>query len=86
MEERINFDMSSAPSNTDARGLRPSQVIAEALIDRQEPAQVVNRARQLGFSRSLTTAVVAACCKQAHKSPYALAYADYSSNGSSPQS
>lgn len=56
--------MSSAPSNTDARMLRPSQVIAEALVDRQGPAQLVHRARQLGYSRTLTNALVAACCKR----------------------
>jgi len=80
--------MSSAPSNSDARALRPSQVIAEALIDRQEPAQLLNRARQLGFSRSLTTAVVAACCKQSTSQDraYAWVFADYANNGSAPQS
>lgn len=78
--------MSSAPSNTEARILRPSQVIAEALVDRQEPAQLVNRARQLGFSRSLTTAVVAACCKDKQEAPAAWPFSEFSNNGTAPQS
>jgi hypothetical protein len=49
-----------------SRGLRPTLVIAEALVDRQAPSQIVDRARKLGFSPSLTTAVVGACCGQQH--------------------
>jgi hypothetical protein len=41
---------------------RPSLVIAEALVERQEPDQIVDRARELGFSATLTTAMVGACC------------------------
>ena len=56
---------------SEARELRPSQVIAEALVDRQAPKQLEARARELGYSNCLTTAVVHACCggnqpKQAH--------------------
>jgi hypothetical protein len=78
--------MSSAPSNTDARMLRPSQVLAEALVDRQEPAQLVNRARQLGYSRSLTTALVAACCKRSQDVLATWGRSDLVSNGHTPQS
>lgn len=53
--------MSSEPT-IDA--LRPSLVIAEALVEGQEPSQIVERARKLGFSTTLTTAVVGACCGQ----------------------
>jgi hypothetical protein len=84
--ERTVFLMSSAPSNSEARILRPSQVIAEALVDRQDPDQLVHRARQLGFSRSLTTAVVAACCKGKEEAPRAWPFADFSSTNSAPQS
>jgi len=81
------FLMSSAPSHTGTRALRPSQVIAEALIDRQKPAQILHRARQLGFSPDLTTAVVAACCPEAHDISAAwTAYAEYAGSKSSPQS
>ena len=56
---------------SEARELRPSQVIAEALVDRQAPKQIEARARELGYSNCLTTAVVHACCggnqpKQSH--------------------
>jgi hypothetical protein len=47
---------------TEVRSLRPSQVVAEALVERQAPNQIVARARQLGYSNSLTNAVVHACC------------------------
>jgi len=47
----------------EVRDLRPSIVIAEALVDRHGPTEIVDRARQLGFSRNLTMAVVGACCR-----------------------
>jgi len=54
--------MTTTPK-TELRNLRPSIVIAEALVDRQEPAEIADRARELGFSRDLTEAVVHACCR-----------------------
>jgi len=56
----------TAPSNTAVRALRPSLVVAEALVDRQGPTQIVNRARKLGFSPDLTKAVVGVCCGRQH--------------------
>lgn len=53
---------------SEARALRPTQVIAEALVDRQAPNQIEARARELGFSSCLTNAVVHACCGNARKS------------------
>jgi len=53
----------TAMSKREARDLRPSTVIAEALVDRHGPTEIVDRARELGFSRGLTQAVVAACCR-----------------------
>jgi hypothetical protein len=50
------------PSKSTISALRPSLVIAEALVERQQPSQIVDRARKLGFSTTLTTAVVGACC------------------------
>lgn len=44
---------------------RPSRVIAEALVERQGPRQIVRRAATLGLSRQLTEAMVAACCATA---------------------
>jgi len=55
----------SVPSKIAARTLRPSLVVAEALVDRQGPSQIVARARRHGFSNCLTSAVVAACCRTA---------------------
>jgi hypothetical protein len=62
--ERIDVRMSVA-SNHHARTLRPSLVVAEALVDRHGPSQIVARARRHGFSNCLTNAVVAACCRTA---------------------
>ncbi|MGC4107741.1 MAG: hypothetical protein QM753_15615 [Thermomicrobiales bacterium] len=53
----------TALPKTEISTLRPSIVIAEALVDRQEPAELADRARELGFSRDLTEAVVHACCR-----------------------
>jgi len=58
----------TALPKTELRNLRPSIVIAEALVDRQEPAELADRARELGFSRDLTEAVVHACCRGARSS------------------
>lgn len=52
------------PSKTTIDALRPSLVVAEALVEGQEPSQIVERALRLGFSSTLTTAVVGACCGQ----------------------
>jgi hypothetical protein len=41
--------------------VRPSQVIAEALVNRYGPKQIVDRAKSLGCSQRLTTAMVVAC-------------------------
>lgn len=44
---------------------RPSQVIAEALVQRQGPGAIAARASALGYSRSLTRAIVIACTSTA---------------------
>lgn len=63
-----------------ASAARPSQVIAEALVERQGPRQIVSRAAALGLSCQLTQAIVAACCATAvdptranHRRPCAAA-------------
>ncbi len=52
------------PAKSAISALRPSLVVAEALVERQDPVQIVDRARKLGFSPTLTTAVVGVCCGQ----------------------
>lgn len=53
----------SVMPKSEIRDLRPSMVIAEALVDRQRPAQIVDRARELGCCQDLTQAMVHACCR-----------------------
>lgn len=40
---------------------RPSRVIAEALVERHGPCQIVSRASALGLSRQLTRVILVAC-------------------------
>lgn len=55
--------MESAQTSARAHNvLRPTQLVAEALIDRHDPEELISRARQLGYSRDLTRTVVAVCC------------------------
>ncbi len=60
----------SVPSKPVVRTLRPSLVVAEALVDRQGPSQIVAQARRNGFSSGLTNVVVAACCRTATDSRF----------------
>ncbi len=53
------------PVKSEEAATRPSQVIAEALLQRQGPGQITARASALGFSRSLTRAIVVACTSTA---------------------
>ena len=53
------------PVKSEEANPRPSQVIAEALLQRQGPGQITARASSLGFSRSLTRAIVVACTSTA---------------------
>lgn len=55
--------MNSVATRPAARVMRPTQLIAEALIDRKDSDELISRARQLGFSQDLTRTVVAVCCK-----------------------
>lgn len=56
----------TALSKSAVRALRPTLVVAEALVDRQDPVEIVDRARKLGFSPLLTNAVVGVCCGKQH--------------------
>lgn len=53
------------PASSEEAALRPSQLIAEALLQRQGPGQITARAAALGFPRSLTKAIVIACTSTA---------------------
>lgn len=50
-----------APNPVEECETRVSRVIAEALVRRQGPRRIVTRAVRLGFSPTLTRAVVVAC-------------------------
>jgi len=39
----------------------PSRMIAEALVERQGPCQIVTKAATLGLSRQLTRVILVAC-------------------------
>jgi hypothetical protein len=53
----------------DAPAARPSQVIAEALVERYGPSQIATRAESIGLPQPLTDAIVAACCSTAIDGP-----------------
>ncbi len=54
-----------APIDLETTKTRPSQVIAEALVERHSPSQITSRAAKLGLPRPLTRAMVIACCATA---------------------
>ena len=70
---------------SEARELRPSQVIAEALVDRQAPNQIVARAQELGYSNCLTDAVVHACCGKNGQGQYTSNASQLARNGNCPE-
>lgn len=42
---------------------RPTQLIAEALLERHDPDELTSRAQRLGFSPDVTRVVVTVCCR-----------------------
>ncbi len=50
-----------APSPAEERETRVSRVVAEALVRRQGPLRIANRATRLGLSPTLTRAMIVAC-------------------------
>ena len=50
-----------APIPAEEHAPRVSRVIAEALVRRQGPSRIVDRAARLGLSPTLTRAMVVAC-------------------------
>lgn len=59
--------MSSVPVSADRAGVRPSRVIAEALVNHHDSDQVMSRAEKLGLSPDLTEAMIAVCCCDKHQ-------------------
>jgi hypothetical protein len=55
----------------DASAARPTQVIAEALVERYGPSQIASKADRLGLPQPLTRAILAACCATAVDRPVA---------------
>jgi hypothetical protein len=55
----------------DVPAARPSQVIAEALVERYGPSQIASKADRLGLPQPLTRAILAACCATAVDRPVA---------------
>jgi hypothetical protein len=50
-----------APTPAEERDTRASRIVAEALVRRQGPRRIVTRATRLGFSPTMTRALVVAC-------------------------
>ncbi|MGH2534149.1 MAG: hypothetical protein ACRDJW_17920 [Thermomicrobiales bacterium] len=57
--------MYAQPTHDGSSPQRPSRVIAEALVGRHGPTQIVARAAALGISRQLTQVIVCACTSTA---------------------
>lgn len=53
----------------DAAGgrVRPSRLIAEALVLGHDSTEVTQRAQEMGLSETLTRAVVSVCCREEHE-------------------
>jgi hypothetical protein len=54
--ETVSLEMTAAK-------VRPSRLVAEALVLRHGSAEVKQRARAMGLSENLTEAVVSVCCR-----------------------
>jgi hypothetical protein len=61
--------MQSAHTGADAQVvLRPTQLVAEALVHGHNFEELVSRARSVGLSRDLTETVVTVCCRDRRSS------------------
>ncbi len=56
--------MNSVSFDASVGQARPSRLIAEALVLRQDSSEVKERAEAMGLPKSLTDAVVSVCCRQ----------------------
>jgi|GEM_PF-3404804 len=50
-------------SSADQAVARPTQLIAEALVERHDSIELISRAKSLGLPRDLTEAVIKVCCR-----------------------
>lgn len=55
--------MQSVAESIDTSVSRPTQLIAEALLEQHDSGELILRAERLGFSQDITEAVVAVCCR-----------------------
>jgi hypothetical protein len=55
--------MSGMTLNAEVASVRPSRLVAEALVNGHDRTQVVRRARALGISRDMADVVATVCCK-----------------------
>lgn len=56
--------MSSVPMDAAGGQVRPSRLIAEALVLGHDSVEVTERAEAMGLPESLTRAVVSVCCRE----------------------
>lgn len=55
--------MSGMTFNADVARVRPSRLVAEALVHRHDREQVERRARAMGIPRDMATVVATVCCR-----------------------
>ncbi|HLU36940.1 MAG TPA: hypothetical protein VKZ61_14315 [Thermomicrobiales bacterium] len=55
--------MSGMTINAEVASVRPSRLVAEALVNGHDRTQVVRRARAMGISRDMADVVATVCCK-----------------------
>ena len=55
--------MQSVAVSIDTPVSRPTQLIAEALLEQHDSSELISRAERLGFSQDITDAVVTVCCR-----------------------
>lgn len=60
--------MSGMTLNAEVASVRPSRLVAEALVNGHDRKQVERRARALGISRDMADVVAAVCCRCADDS------------------
>lgn len=60
--------MNSGSMNGVAAPVRPSRLIAEALVLGHDAVEVTQRAEEMGLPESLTQAVVSVCCRDQQES------------------
>lgn len=59
--------MKSVRMEAEMGQVRPSRLIAEALVNGHDSTEVTQRAQAMGLSEGLTRAVVSVCCREAQE-------------------